>query len=255
MDPRERFESIQELILAALAGWQQEMWTALPCIVQSFDATTQSITAQPTTNVLVKNFPDATIQGQVTPDKTGVWVTPPLLLDVPVLFPNGGGYTLTFPIQAGDEALVVFSSRCIDSWWSLGTVSNPTELRAHDLSDGIAIVGLRSKPRFLSNISTTSTQLRSDDQETVIDLTDGQITHTATNVVLNTTNTTINSTNTTINATGAFAVNAPNSNFSAAVTAVGEGTFNGGHTVSQHQHSQGKDSAGNTEQETGKPTG
>lgn len=248
MDPRERFESIQELILAALAGWQQEMWTALPCIVQSFDATTQSITAQPTTNVLVKNFPDATIQGQVTPDKTGIWVTPPLLLDVPVLFPNGGGYTLTFPIAEGDEALVVFSSRCIDSWWSLGTVSNPTELRSHDLSDGMAIVGLRSKPRFLSGVSTTSTQLRSDDQQTVIDLTDGQITHTATNIVFN-------CTNGTINATSGLQVNTPLASFSAAVTALGEGTFNGGHTVSQHTHTQPADSHGDTEQPTNKPTG
>jgi hypothetical protein len=248
MDRRERYENLQELLLAALSGWQQELWTAIPCIVQSFDESNQTITAQPAVTVLVKNFPDANIQGVVTPDKTGVWVTLPLLVDVPVCFPNGGGYTLTFPITQGDEALVVFSARCLDSWWGTGGIQNPTELRSHDLSDGIAFVGLRSTPRLLESISVTSTQLRSDDGLTVLDLTSGQITLTATNVV-------INSTDTTINATGTFAVNSPTSTFSGTVTAQGEGTFNGGHTVSQHTHTQPADSHGDTEQPTNTPTG
>ena len=39
------------------------------------------------------------------------------------------------------------------------------------------------------------------------------------------------------------------------ITATGEGTFNGGHTVSQHTHTQPADSHGDTEQPTDKPTG
>lgn len=38
-------------------------------------------------------------------------------------------------------------------------------------------------------------------------------------------------------------------------TATGEGTFNGGHTVSQHHHPQGVDSHGDTQPATGTPTG
>ncbi|WP_457849452.1 hypothetical protein, partial [Staphylococcus aureus] len=46
-------------------------------------------------------------------------------------------------------------------------------MRMHDLSDGFAILGFRSQPRALSNISTTSAQLRSDDGATFIDLNPG----------------------------------------------------------------------------------
>jgi hypothetical protein len=32
----------------------------------------------------------------------------PILNDLPVVFPRGGGVTLTFPIKEGDECLIVF---------------------------------------------------------------------------------------------------------------------------------------------------
>lgn len=44
-------------------------------------------------------------------------------------------------------------------------------------------------------------------------------------------------------------------NHTGTFTATGEGTFNGGHTVSQHTHTQPADSHGDTEQPTNKPTG
>lgn len=67
---------------------------------------------------------------------------PPLLMDVPVWFPG----SFTYDVNVGDECLVVFVDNCIDAWWQSGTVSSPITARAHDMSDGIAIVGLRSLP-------------------------------------------------------------------------------------------------------------
>ena len=85
-------------------------------------------------------------------DETGKTssVNMPLLPDVPVVFPGGGGFTLTFPVASGDECLVVFASRCIDAWWQSGGVGEPMEPRMHDLSDGFALVGVRSQPHRLS---------------------------------------------------------------------------------------------------------
>lgn len=48
----------------------------------------------------------------------------PLILDAPIVFPRGGGVTLTFPVKEGDECLVVFADRCIDFWWQSGNVQN-----------------------------------------------------------------------------------------------------------------------------------
>jgi len=88
---------------------------------------------------------------------------------------------MTFPVAAGDDCLLVFCSRSIDEWWISGEKHVPHDLRKHDLSDAIAIVGIRPKPRALPSYSTTSTQIRSDDLTMVIDLnhTTGQMTMTA----------------------------------------------------------------------------
>ena len=94
----------------------------------------------------------------------------PLLVDVPVVFPRGGGCTLTFPVKAGDECLVIFADRCIDFWWQNGGVQEPVDDRVHDLSDAFCIVGPQSQAQKISGISTGSAQLRSDDGSTFFEL-------------------------------------------------------------------------------------
>ena len=91
-----------------------------------------------------------------------------------VVFPGGGGFALTFPVAAGDECLVVFASRCIDAWWQSGGVGEPMEPRMHDLSDGFALVGVRSQPHRLSPaVHTGNTQLRADDGSAYVEITPG----------------------------------------------------------------------------------
>jgi hypothetical protein len=83
--------------------------TALPGVVAGFDPVAMTVSVQPA------------IKGRVTsPDGSTRSVALPLLVDVPVFFPRGGGFTLTFPVKSGDECLVVFSSRCMDAWWQSG---------------------------------------------------------------------------------------------------------------------------------------
>lgn len=159
MDRRERSNNFMDALLAMLQGWQSGIWTACPAIIVSFDPASETVTAQPS------------IQAQNrAPDGKVSWQRLPVLVDVPVIFPSGGGFTLTFPIAAGDECLVIFASRCIDAWRQSGGVQVQPELRMHDLSDGFALVGVRSQPRALPNVSTTSAQLRSDDGLTYVEL-------------------------------------------------------------------------------------
>lgn len=160
MDPRQRLDSPSTAIQMAAKARQSQIWTALPGIIQSFNAVAMTCEVQPA------------IQGVLSNPKTGAasTVNLPLLVDCPVQFPGGGGVTLTFPITKGDECLVIFASRCIDAWWQQGGIQPPMVYRMHDLSDGFVLPGVRSQPRVLAGISTTAAQLRSDDGDAYVEV-------------------------------------------------------------------------------------
>lgn len=146
-------QDVPEMFLPRMLENAQAMiWTALPAIVKSFNATALTVEAQP---AITGRYIDPAGEVKV--------VNLPLLLDCPVVFPHGGGCSLTFPVKAGDECLIVFASRSIDNWWQNGGIQNPAEMRMHDLSDGFAIVGCWSQPKRIGGWSTGETQLRSDD--------------------------------------------------------------------------------------------
>jgi hypothetical protein len=176
----------------------QSLRVALPGIVQSFDpgppatvsvlvATDEWVTAGQQFWQTQPGFTGPAPNPNILSIKSGP-VTLPLLQDVPVVTLGGGGWTLTFPIQVGDECLVIFTDTPLDVWLQNGGTGNaPISQRRHSLSDAVAIVGWRSTPRGLANYSTTSAQLRNNDGSVVIDLTTDQATITAPKVVVNTT--------------------------------------------------------------------
>lgn len=162
MDLRERLDDHIEATRAAQDGHQAQLWTACPGIIQSYNAEALTCTVQPA------------IKGRVeSPDGNVASVALPLLVDVPVIFPSGGGFVLTFPVAAGDECLVVFASRCIDAWWQSGGVQEPIETRMHDLSDGFALVGPRSQARKIPAVSAEHVQLRTEDGQTYLEIQPG----------------------------------------------------------------------------------
>lgn len=69
----------------------------------------------------------------------------PLLVDVPYMVLQGGGAYIDMPIAPGDYCIVLFNDRDIDVWWSMANMADPASTRKHDLSDGIAIVGINPK--------------------------------------------------------------------------------------------------------------
>jgi hypothetical protein len=92
------------------------------------------------------------------------------------MFPGGGNFTLTFPLIANDEGLLVFSARCIDSWWQSGGIQTQAELRMHDLSDGFFIpTGGMSQPNIPGNINATATELRTKDGNNFVHLEPGKV--------------------------------------------------------------------------------
>jgi hypothetical protein len=153
----------------------------------------------------------------------------PLLLDCPVFFPHAGGCSLTFPVKAGDECLVVFSCRAIDLWWQSGGVQPPVEVRMHDLSDGFCLVGVYSQPHVIQNVSTSAVQLRSDDGEAFVEI--NPTSHdiaikTPSDINVECDELSIQCDKMLINASTEFTVNAPQINLNGAISGGGSGNAN-----------------------------
>ena len=108
----------------------------MPAIVTQFDATQQTVAVQPALMTLA--------QDAVAPELH------PIIEDVPVVYPGGGGFFVTFDILPGAYVLLVFAERSIEHWATAGSIADPQDVRMCDLSDAIAIPGLLPTPNILA---------------------------------------------------------------------------------------------------------
>ena len=153
---------LTETLAATSAALSNDLRVALPGIIQTFDPETVTCTIAPA------------IKGMATASNGSISsINYPLLVDVPVVFPRGGGCTLTFPIKKGDECLVIFADRAIDFWWQSGGTQEPVNERQHSLSDAFVIPGPQSQAQKISGISTSAAQLRTDDGAAFIEVAAG----------------------------------------------------------------------------------
>ncbi|KAF1368537.1 Gp138 family membrane-puncturing spike protein [Yokenella regensburgei] len=152
----------QQAMSALEDSIKNSLKVALPGIIQTFDAETVTAQVQPA----IKGY-------ETAPDGSQKSLLMPVLVDVPVVFPRGGGCTLTFPVKAGDECLLVFADKCIDFWWQSGGVQEPVSGRTHHLGDAFAFVGPQSQAQKISGISTDAAQLRTDDGTAFVEVAAG----------------------------------------------------------------------------------
>lgn len=191
----------------------KDLHTAMPGIIQSFDHETQLATVQPAVRRIFKSVDDESVETLVATDL-------PILINVPVLYPGGGGFHLTFPVKKDDECLLLFCERSYDRWYNFGGVQDPGARRFHALSDAVAFVGITSKPNSITNYDDTNVQLKKDDGTVAITLLDS----------------------------GEIDITAPTITLNGNVTITGTVTNNGKNIGDTHGHEQGVDSNGDTEQ-------
>jgi hypothetical protein len=155
MNRTERQDDPSEDIRAAIESAAFDLHVSCPGIVQSFDPDAKTVTVKPAIRAAVD----------------GKTVEYPLLVDVPVVFPSAGDFTLTFPIKPGDDCLVFFGDSCIDAWWQSGGIQDPVEFRQHDLSDAFAMFAPLNQTRKIPNISGSNVQLRHNDGDCYVEIT------------------------------------------------------------------------------------
>ncbi len=143
---------------------QQKVWTALPGVVQKYDATTQQADVKPS----VVGFFQC-IDGEEPHEL-------PVIAGVPVVHPSGGGFFASFPLQAGDPVLLVFAAREIDTWKTSGPgVVRAADNRMHHLTDAFAMPGGRPPTAPLKEASAEDLVIGKEGGATVRVKVDGTV--------------------------------------------------------------------------------
>ena len=101
--------------------------TAFPGVVEKYDAATRRADIQPS---IKRKMPD------------GEYASLPIIPDVPVRYCGNKQFTIHFPLEKGDEVLLIVTERATDTWKAEGGQGiEEKDLRRFDIQDCIAITG------------------------------------------------------------------------------------------------------------------
>lgn len=89
-----------------------------------------------------KYYPDTQTADIKPMLKTHANVEYPIIPDVPIMFPGGGGYKLTWPLVEGDSVSLLFAQASIDAWANNAELLDRPNANTFDLSDAVAFPGL-----------------------------------------------------------------------------------------------------------------
>lgn len=122
--------SLARMIKDAIESRVTEIHTGMPAIIETFDPSTCMASVVPQLQRKYSN---------------GEIVDLPIIQNVPVQFPRGGGAVIEFDLQKGDPVWLLFSERSLDIWLSKGGKVDPKDPRKHALSDAVALPGVYPK--------------------------------------------------------------------------------------------------------------
>jgi len=136
--------TLAELINLAIENRLLDVHTALIAKVERYDAEKQLVDVSPVLKRKVQTL-------------EGVWKTEqlPLLCDVPVMFPQAGGYFISFPIQSGDFVQLIFNESDIEEWLQ----NSPSKIdhnRRFSLQGAIAIPSFAPPSKPLTGAHKTN---------------------------------------------------------------------------------------------------
>lgn len=137
--------NLSEIVRRALESRVNDVHTCCPGQVQSYDSSTQTVNVLP---MVTRPLP--------TLDDTTVYEKLPVIPNCRVAFPRSKKFSITFPLEAGDEGLLLFTNWDIATWLNTGQVSDPIDLRLHHPGNALFLPGVCSDPNVLATDPGTS---------------------------------------------------------------------------------------------------
>lgn len=123
--------SMAEILRRAIESRLGDLYTAGVGEIQAYYPDTQTADIAP---VVRRPLP--------TEDDVIVYEDLPILPNVPVLFPRGGAYSITWPLVKGDFCDLLIQTYSFAQWRQSGETSDAGDIRPHHLGNAIAIPGL-----------------------------------------------------------------------------------------------------------------
>jgi len=149
-----RSPELEEVLERAVEYYLDDLHVCMPARVESYDASKQMVDVKPVLQRRVR-FADQDVDDAVE--------DLPVIPNVPVAFQRGGGAFLSFPLKQGDQVMLHFSHSSLDEWLSSsGDVTDPQDVRRHDITDAIAVPGLYPFSKAIRDISDTSLRIGFD---------------------------------------------------------------------------------------------
>ena len=139
--------------------FKERLNTTMPGIIQEYDATTRRARVQPAIKI------------RMTGGKPSI--SRPLLLNVPVVHPAGGGWNVHLPLRRGDPVLLVFSQRDLRLFKRTFREYEPDVGRFFELSDSIAVPGFGALS--ITPKTTTGLSVQNDDASVSLIMESGRI--------------------------------------------------------------------------------
>jgi hypothetical protein len=138
----------QELVRLALESWARDIHTAIPGRIEKYDAAKQVADVLP-------------VIRDARPAETGETelFDPPVIPNVPVQWPRGGGYALHFPLAKGDHVILLFQESAIGQWRESGEVAEPGDLTRFGFGYPIAIPGIAPNAGAIEGASSSEARI------------------------------------------------------------------------------------------------
>ncbi len=118
-----KFNGIEDALNSIIDGFMMNLNVSIPCVVDRYEDGRVTVTP-----VIKRVFEESEKREPETLAS---------IPNVPVLYPSGAGFSITFPIEQGDEGVLVFSHRDISGFKEKGEIDEPTTFRKHSAADAV----------------------------------------------------------------------------------------------------------------------
>jgi hypothetical protein len=119
-------KSLLTLIKRVIDNSLADMHVGFPAKVVKYDYATQKADVQP---LLKRKFADGDV------------VKLPVIVNVPVIFPRVSESYVYLPLKVDDKVWIMIADYSIDNWLSSGSETDPNDVRTHNITDAVCIVG------------------------------------------------------------------------------------------------------------------